>query len=91
MIVALLSSPGRQVPPWLRTGPALGAGARGRSSRLWGAVRESHLGLRDPRQMGLVSGASLLCWLAQWAGIYCTLMAFGLERRRLGRRRRCCS
>ena len=49
-------------------------------SRLWGAVRESHLGLRDPRQMSLVVGASLLSWLAQWAGIYFTLLAFGLER-----------
>ncbi len=78
VIVALLSSPGRQVPPWLRTGP-LWARATRAVVRLWGAVRESHLGLRDPRQMGIVSGASLLCWLAQWAGIYCTLMAFGLE------------
>ena len=25
-------------------------------------------------------GASLATWLAQWAGIYCTLVAFGLER-----------
>jgi uncharacterized membrane protein YbhN (UPF0104 family) len=78
VVVALLSSPGRQVPPWLRTGP-LWARATRAVSRLWGAVRESHLGLRDPRQMGLVSGASLLCWVSQWAGIYFTLMAFGLE------------
>ena len=78
VIVALLSSPGRQVPPWLRTGP-LWARATRAVVRLWGAVRESHLGLRDPRQMGIVSGASLLCWIAQWAGIYCTLIAFGLE------------
>jgi hypothetical protein len=78
VVVALLSSPGRQVPPWLRTGP-LWARATRAVARLWGAVRESHLGLRDPRQMSLVSGASLLCWLAQWAGIYFTLMAFGLE------------
>ena len=77
VVVALLSSPGRQVPPWLRTGP-LWARATRALARLWGAVRESHLGLRDPRQMSLVSGASLLCWVAQWAGIYFTLMAFGL-------------
>jgi len=78
VVVALLSSPGRQVPPWLRTGP-LWARATRALVRLWGAVRESHLGLRDPRQMGTVVGASLLCWIAQWAGIYFTLIAFGLE------------
>jgi uncharacterized membrane protein YbhN (UPF0104 family) len=77
-VVALLSSPGRQLPPWLRTGP-LWARATRALSRLWGAVRESHLGLRDPRQMSLVVGASLLCWVSQWAGIYFTLVAFGLE------------
>jgi uncharacterized membrane protein YbhN (UPF0104 family) len=78
VIIALLSSPGRQVPPWLRTGP-LWARATRALVRLWGAVRESHLGLRDPRQMSIVVGASLLCWIAQWAGIYFTLIAFGLE------------
>ena len=79
MVVALLSSPGRQLPPWLRTGP-LWARATRALSRLWGAVRESHLGLRDPRQMSVVVAASLATWLAQWAGIYFTLYAFGLER-----------
>jgi uncharacterized membrane protein YbhN (UPF0104 family) len=78
MVVALLSSPGRQLPPWLRTGP-LWARATRALSRLWGAVRESHLGLRDPRQMSVVVAASLATWLAQWAGIYFTLYAFGLE------------
>ena len=29
--------------------------------------------------MSLVVGASLLCWVSQWAGIYFTLIAFGLE------------
>jgi uncharacterized membrane protein YbhN (UPF0104 family) len=78
VVVALLSSPGRQLPPWLRTGP-LWARATRALARLWGAVRESHLGLRAPRQMSLVVGASLLCWVSQWAGIYFTLIAFGLE------------
>ena len=78
-VVALLSGPGKTLPPWLNTG-TLWARARRAVSRLWGAVRESHLGLRDPRQMSLVVGASLLSWLAQWAGIYFTLWAFGLER-----------
>lgn len=77
--VALLSGPGRQLPPWLNTGP-LWARATRALARLWGAVRESHSGLRRPRHMSLVVGASLASWLAQWAGIYFTLMAFGLER-----------
>jgi uncharacterized membrane protein YbhN (UPF0104 family) len=77
VVVALLRSPGRQLPPWLDTGP-LWARATRAVARLWGAVRESHLGLRDPRQMGVVAIPSLLTWLAQWAGIYCTLLAFGL-------------
>lgn len=79
VVVALLSGPGRQLPPWLNTGP-LWARATRAVTRLWGAVRESHLGLRDPRQMSVVVGASLATWLAQWTGIYFTLMAFGLER-----------
>lgn len=75
--VALLSGPGKQIPPWMNTGP-LWARATRAISRMWGAVRESHLGLRDPRQMGILVGASLFSWLAQWSGIYCTLRAFGL-------------
>jgi uncharacterized membrane protein YbhN (UPF0104 family) len=78
MVVALLRSPGRQVPPWLASGP-LWARATRALTRLWAGVRESHLGLRDPRQMGQVAGASLASWAAQWAGIYCVLLAFGLE------------
>jgi hypothetical protein len=77
--VALLSGPGRRIPPWLNTGPLWARAARA-VTRLWGAVRESHLGLRDPRQMSLVVGASLITWLAQWTGIFFTLQAFGLER-----------
>ena len=77
VVVALLRSPGQQLPPWLDTGP-LWARATRAVARLWGAVRESHLGLRDPRQMGIVAVPSLMTWLAQWAGIYCTLLAFGL-------------
>lgn len=81
VLVALLSGrPGHhQLPPWLNTGP-LWARATRALHRLWGAVRESHLGLRRPRQMSVVVGASLATWLAQWVGIYFTLMAFGLER-----------
>jgi uncharacterized membrane protein YbhN (UPF0104 family) len=79
VLVALLSGPGRQLPPWLDTGPMWARATRA-ISRLWGAVRHSHLGLRDPRQMSVVVGASLLTWLAQWTGIYLTLLAFGLDR-----------
>ncbi|MEW6581351.1 MAG: lysylphosphatidylglycerol synthase transmembrane domain-containing protein [Actinomycetota bacterium] len=78
LVVALLRSPGRQLPPWLSTGP-LWARLTRAAARLWGAVRESHLGLREPRRMAVVAAPSLLTWLAQWAGIYCTLVAFGLE------------
>ncbi|MCW0208630.1 MAG: flippase-like domain-containing protein, partial [Achromobacter sp.] len=49
VLVALLSGPGRQLPPWLDTGP-LWARATRAVARLWGGVRESHLGLRDPRR-----------------------------------------
>lgn len=77
--VALLSGPGRRVPPWLNTGPLWARAARA-VTRLWGAVRESHRGLREPRQMSLVVGASLATWLAQWTGIFFALQAFGLER-----------
>lgn len=79
LVVALLSSPGRQLPPWLNTGP-LWARVTRALSRLWGAVRESHLGLRNPRQMAIVVVPSALTWLAQLVGIYCCLLAFDLER-----------
>jgi hypothetical protein len=78
VVVALMRSPGRQMPPWLGSGPIWARATRA-LVRLWGAVRESHLGLRDPRQMGQVAGACLASWLAQWAGIYCVLVAFGLD------------
>ena len=58
VLVALLSGPGRRLPPWLNTGPLWARAARA-VTRLWGAVRESHLGLRDPRQMSVVVVASL--------------------------------
>lgn len=77
--LALMTATGRQLPPWLASGSLWARIARA-ASRVWGAVRESHLGLRHPRQMSVVAGGSLLSWVAQWAGIYCTLVAFGLER-----------
>jgi len=76
---ALLTATGRQLPPWLSSG-TLWARACRAASRVWAAVRESHLGLREPRHMGFVAGGSLVSWVAQWTGILCTLYAFGLER-----------
>ena len=75
--VALLQSPNRQVPPWLSTGSIWRRVTRA-FQRLWGAVHESHASLRDPRQVSRVAIPSLGTWIAQWAGIYATLGAFGL-------------
>jgi uncharacterized membrane protein YbhN (UPF0104 family) len=78
ILVALLRSPGRRMPPWLSTGP-LWVRATRAFARLWGAVRESHLGLRDPRQFAAVVVPSMASWAAQLVGIYCALRAFGLD------------
>lgn len=75
--VALLRSPSRQESPWVSTGSIWRRATRG-LQRLWGAVHESHVGLRNPRQMAWVAVPSLGTWFAQWAGIYATLGAFGL-------------
>jgi hypothetical protein len=75
--VAMITATGHQVMPWLGSG-SLFAKAMRAATRLWGAVRESHLALRSPRQAGIVGGSSLCTWFAQWVGIYCTLNAFGL-------------
>lgn len=77
VVVALLQNPNRQVPPWLSTGSIWRRVTRA-FQRLWGAVHESHASLRDPSQMARVAIPSLGTWLAQWAGIYATLGAFGL-------------
>ena len=77
--LAMATATGHQLPPWLATGSVAARIGRA-ASRLWSAVRESHVGLRRPRQLAVVGGASLATWLAQWAGIFFTLHAFGLER-----------
>jgi hypothetical protein len=77
--VALSTATGHQLLPWLSSGSIFAKAMRA-ASRLWGAVRESHLALRSPRQFAVVGGASLFTWLAQWTGIYCTLNAFGLAK-----------
>ncbi len=77
VVVALLQSPNRQVPPWLSTGSLWRRITRA-FQRLWGAVHESHASLRNPQQMARVAIPSFGTWIAQWAGIYATLGAFGL-------------
>ncbi len=78
ILVALLRSPGRRMPPWMSTGPLWVRASRA-FARLWGAVRESHLGLRHPRQFAAVLVPSIASWAAQLVGIYCALRAFGLD------------
>ena len=78
VLVALFRSPGRHMPPWMSTGP-LWVRATRAFARLWGAVRESHLGLRDPRQFAAVVLPSIASWGAQLVGIYCALRGFGLD------------
>ena len=78
ILVAVLRSPGRHMPPWLSTGPLWHRATRA-FARLWGAVRESHLGLRHPRQLAAVTVPSVASWGAQLVGIYCALRAFGLD------------
>ncbi len=77
LLVALLQRPQTQVPDWLNTGSLWRRAVRA-VRRLWAAVHESHVGLRDPAQMASVAVPSLGTWLAQWAGIYFALGAFGL-------------
>ncbi len=77
LMVALLQRPQTQVPDWLNTGSLWRRAVRA-VRRLWAAVHESHVGLRAPAQMASVAVPSLGTWLAQWAGIYFTLGAFGL-------------
>ena len=78
--------PGKTLPPWLNAG-TLWARVRRAVSRLWGAVRESHLGLRDPRQMSLVVGASLLDLAGAVDGDLLHALGVRAGARRLGRRR----
>jgi uncharacterized membrane protein YbhN (UPF0104 family) len=74
---AMMTATGHQPLPWLTQGSLFARAVRA-ASRLWGAVLESHLVLRSPSRFATVGGASLFTWFAQWAGIYCTLRAFGL-------------
>lgn len=79
VIVLALVSGNRMnpLPPWLRSG-GVWARVRRATDRLWTAVQESHSALRTRRLFATITGASLASWFAQWAGIYLTLVAFGL-------------
>ncbi len=78
VIAALLRTPGHRMPPWLSSGPLWRRGQRG-LARLWGAVKESHIALRDPRRMAMVFVPAIGMWVAQLVGIWCALRAFGLD------------
>jgi hypothetical protein len=75
--IAMATATGHEVMPWQPSGSWY-AKARHALSRLWSAVRESHVALKKPVQFAIVAGGCLLSWFAQWAGIYFTLEAFGL-------------
>jgi uncharacterized membrane protein YbhN (UPF0104 family) len=75
--LAMATATGHELLPWQSSGSWYAKAVRA-VSRLWAAVRESHIVLRRPRQFTIVAGGCLLTWFAQWAGIYCTLQAFGL-------------
>lgn len=76
--VASLRKPGRRRPRWMQTS-GLWARATGALHRIWAAVHESHLGLRQPLRLLKVSMPAIGSWLAQLAGIYFALRAFGLD------------
>lgn len=78
IVVALLRRP-RMKLHWLSTETLWGRARRG-LTRFWIAVHDSHRALKRPRQIGTVVLGSLGTWLCQWAGIYATLRALGLER-----------
>lgn len=78
VIAALLRTPGHRMPPWLSSGPLWRRAQRG-LARLWGAVKESHIALRDPRRMAMVFVPAVGMWVAQLVGIWCALRAFGLD------------
>ena len=78
VLVALLRSPSRRRPAWMSTSRLWARASRG-VHHFWSAVRDSHVGLRDPLQMAKIMLASIGAWLWQMAGIYFALRAFGLE------------
>ncbi len=78
LLVAILREPRRHMPPWLSTGP-LWARATRAIQRFLAAVHESHTSLRRPGRLALVAIPSVLSWLAQLAGVYLALRAFGID------------
>ncbi len=78
LLVAILREPRRHMPPWLSTG-TLWARATRAIQRFFSAVHESHASLRHPGRLTLVAVPSLLSWVAQLAGVYLALRAFGID------------
>lgn len=78
VLVALLRRPSRRRPAWMSTG-RIWARASSGIHQFWSAIRDSHVGLRDPLQMTIIMAASIGAWLAQMAGIWFALRAFGLD------------
>lgn len=78
LLIAIFRQPRRHMPPWLSTGP-LWARATRALHRLLSAVHESHASLRHPMRMAIVGIPAILQWVAQLAGIYFALRAFGID------------
>jgi uncharacterized membrane protein YbhN (UPF0104 family) len=77
-LVATFRRPRSGMPPWLSTGPLWRRAQRG-FTRLWGAIHESHIALKEPRVLLRVALPALGMWAAQLLGIWCALRAFGLD------------
>ncbi|MCB9011139.1 MAG: flippase-like domain-containing protein [Actinobacteria bacterium] len=77
VILATFTATGHHLPEWM-AGSSHAARIGRTVRRLWGAVQESHVGLRNPVLLARVGGASLGSWIAQWAGILFALHAFDL-------------
>ena len=76
--IAMATTTGHRLPSWVTHG-SIGHRVMSALVRMWEAVQESHLALRNPRLLGVVGVACLGSWLGQWAGIHWTLLAFGIH------------
>lgn len=78
VLVALLRQPSRRRPAWMSTSRIWARVSRG-AHQFWSAIRDSHVGLRNPAQASKIVAFSIASWLAQMSGIYFALRAFGLD------------
>lgn len=79
VVIAAVMQPRRRNGSSGRVGSGLWGTVVKFAGRLWKAIEDSHVGLRDPRAMSVVIGGSLMTWVFQLVGIYATLYAFGLR------------